>query len=375
MLEKPIIDTKSYVDGQATPAVYVPQGGDSPKADPAPKQTAPKAAPATPQPAPAGQAAPIVSTIPDEFKGSTYRELEDYLKRKIAEHKPLSEEDLKKIRRRQKAEAIVSGISDAVQSVSNLIFTTQYAPNMYNGADSMSAKAKARFDKEKADREAKDDKFFNYAMMLGKARGEDLDRALEIWKTEQGLARQDRAHDDSRKDRASDETWRQNRAEVEDGHWQSEFDRQGEWHKEEIDFRERQFKESIREFNVSTTLEEKKISISAQQLDLQKKDGQVTFILGQGNGTITLSSDKLNNQTVAYLFSTLPASTQKKCKKPMVDKYGLPVKVNGIEQYEQPSTEAMLTAVGAYVQDSPQTQAAIRELATGKSGNKMPGVK
>lgn len=96
-----------------------------------------------------------------------------YLEKKIAEHKPLTDEDVKKIRRRQKAEGIISGIADAAQSVANLFYTTQYAPNMYNADEGMSARAKARFEKEKAEREADDDRYFNYAMNLAKLKEAD----------------------------------------------------------------------------------------------------------------------------------------------------------------------------------------------------------
>lgn len=135
---------------------------------------------------------PIATTIPDKFKGSSYEELIPHLEKKVAEYKPLTEEELKKLRRRQKAEGVISGISDVVRSIANLVATHNYAPNMYNPTDGMSARVKARFEKEKAEREAEEDKWFNYAMTLGKLRGADKDRGLQVWQTEQGLARQAR---------------------------------------------------------------------------------------------------------------------------------------------------------------------------------------
>lgn len=101
---------------------------------------------------------------------SSYRELIPYLEQKLLESKRLSDDDLKKLRRRQKTEGIISGISDAVQSLANLVATSKYAPNMYNATEGMSAKMKERFEKEKAERDAEDEKYFNYAMMLGKLR-------------------------------------------------------------------------------------------------------------------------------------------------------------------------------------------------------------
>lgn len=64
-------------------------------------------------------------TLPDTFKGSNYDDVIKYLEKKMAEHKPLSEEELKKIRKRQKAEGIISGISDAVRSVAHRVFVVE----------------------------------------------------------------------------------------------------------------------------------------------------------------------------------------------------------------------------------------------------------
>lgn len=141
----------------------------------------------------------ISTQIPDQFKGSGYDDLIPYMERKVREFKPLTEEELKKIRRRQKAEGIISGISDAVRSVANLIATHNYAPNMFNAKEGMSEKAKARFEKEEADRKAKEDEWYNYALTLGKLKDAKMQKGLEAWKTEQTLARQDRKYEEEAK--------------------------------------------------------------------------------------------------------------------------------------------------------------------------------
>lgn len=182
---KPIIDTRTTVlDGSPSYTSSSPNISTSDGGGPTlPQQSAPIE--------PAGYSsssstvktsttAPIYTTIPNEFKGSSNQELIDYLEKKIKEYKPLSEEDEKKLRRRQKTEGIISGISDAVQSVANLIFTHQYAPNMYNAKEGMSAKAKERFEKEKAQREADADKYFQYALTIGKMK-DDMAKDERNW--------------------------------------------------------------------------------------------------------------------------------------------------------------------------------------------------
>ena len=310
---------------------------------------------------------PISTTIPAEYSASSYEELIPQLEKRMAEFKPLSEEELKKLRRKQKIEGIISGVSDAAQSVANLIFTHHYAPNMYNPKEGMSAKAKERFDKEKAQREADADKYLQYALTIGKMKDADKERGLQAWKTEQTLARQDRAYDAGRKDREDDVAFRNKDYDERVRQWQANFDRQGEWHEEEAQRWERQFKESIRQFNVSSSLERQRINISAQQLAHSMKQGQMTFNLGSGNGNVTLTLDKLNAQTVSRIYHTLPANVRSQVQ-------GDPIVQNGfVVGYKPPTTEAMLIAIGANVESSPATQNAIKQVAGLEVGDKPAG--
>lgn len=367
----PIIDPRTTVVGEQQPAAAPAGGGGS---TPPPKQPAATPAPITPAGSSSSSTTvkttstvPIATTIPEQYTASSYAELIPQLEKRMAEYKPLSEEELKKMRRRQKVEGIISGISDAAQAVSNLIFTTQYAPNMYNAKDGMSAKAKERFDKEKAQREADADKYLQYALTIGKMKDADKERGLQAWQTEQTLARQDRAFDAGRKDREDDVAFRNKDYDERVRQWQANFDRQDEWHKEEGERWERQFKESQRQFNVTTSLERRRINIAAQQAAHAMKQGQMTFNLGSGNGNVTLSIDKLNAQTVSRIYSTLPQSVRSQVQ-------GDPIVQNGyVVGYKPPTTEAMLIAIGANVENSPATQNAIKQVAGLETGRRPAG--
>lgn len=98
----------------------------------------------------------------------------DYLERaRAAIHIPTKEE-LEKERRRRRTEGIISSIADGASAISNLITTTQYAPDMYDGNNSMTGKMKERYDRLKAEREADADRYFNYSMTLAKLKeGQD----------------------------------------------------------------------------------------------------------------------------------------------------------------------------------------------------------
>lgn len=337
---KPIIAPRTTVvsnEQPAAPAGSAPAGGGTPPpaGGSSSSVTSTKVTTST----------PISTTIPAEYSASSYEELIPQLEKRMAEFKPLSEEELKKLRRKQKIEGIISGVSDAAQSVANLIFTHHYAPNMYNPKEGMSAKAKERFDKEKAQRDADADKYLQYALTIGKMKDADKQRGLQAWQTEQTLARQDRAFDAGRQDRADDVAFRN----------------------KDYDERVRQFKESVRQFNVSAANERARINMESQRLAHSLKEGQMTFNLGSGNGNVTLTLDKLNAQTVSRIYHTLSPEVHDKLQ-------GDPIVRDGfVVGYKQPTTEAMLIAIGANVESSPATQNAIKQVAGLEVGNKPAG--
>lgn len=384
---KPIIAPRTTVvsnEQPAAPAGSAPAGGGTPPpaGGSSSSVTSTKVTTST----------PISTTIPAEYSASSYEELIPQLEKRMAEFKPLSEEELKKLRRKQKIEGIISGVSDAAQSVANLIFTHHYAPNMYNPKEGMSAKAKERFDKEKAQRDADADKYLQYALTIGKMKDADKQRGLQAWQTEQTLARQDRAFDAGRQDRADDVAFRNKDYDERVRQWQANFDRQGEWHEEEGQRWERQFKESARQFNVSAANERARINMESQRLAHSLKEGQMTFNLGSGNGNVTLTLDKLNAQTVSRIYSTLPEAALYNPKKDVdgnavMDSEGNiqydrndpklkgdPIVRDGlVVGYKKPTTEAMLIAIGANVESSPATQSAIKQVAGLETGKKPAG--
>lgn len=359
---KPIIDPRSTVVGDQPAAGGNPAGGGS-----NPPQSPGGSSSSSSTTVKTTTTGPISTTVPAEYTASSYAELIPQLEQRMAEFKPLSEEELKKLRRRQKIEGIISGVSDAAQSVANLIFTHHYAPNMYNPKEGMSAKAKERFEKEKAQREADADKYLQYALTIGRMKDADKERGLQAWQTEQTLARQDRAFDAGRKDREDDIAFRNKDYDERVRQWQANFDRQGEWHEEEGQRWERQFKESVRQFNVSAANERARINMESQRLAHSLKEGQMTFNLGSGNGNVTLTLDRLNAQTVSRIYSTLPAEVRSQVQ-------GDPIVQNGfVVGYKPPTTEAMLIAIGANVESSPATQNAIKQVAGLETGKKPAG--
>ena len=124
----------------------------------------------------------------DGYSANNYAELIEQLQQRMNTVRPLSREEVERMRRRQRTEGIIAGVSDAAQAISNLFFTTQYAPNMYNPKEGMSAKAQERFDRARAQREAEDDRYMNYALQIGKLR--DAADAVRERRKQQGVTLQ-----------------------------------------------------------------------------------------------------------------------------------------------------------------------------------------
>lgn len=96
-----------------------------------------------------------------------YDRLSDILEQARDRYKPETDEERKKRERKEKSKKIVAAITDGLNSLSNLYFTTQYAPNMYDHEKQSTLKPyEERLEKEKKDREANNDKYDALNMKL-----------------------------------------------------------------------------------------------------------------------------------------------------------------------------------------------------------------
>lgn len=76
-------------------------------------------------------------------------------------NRPLSPYEQEQLDKKRKREAIFSALGDGISSLANVYFSTQGAYDMLpDPSESLSAKSKARWDKIKADRDAKDLRFY-----------------------------------------------------------------------------------------------------------------------------------------------------------------------------------------------------------------------
>lgn len=108
-------------------------------------------------------------------------------------NRPESEEERKKRERREKSKKIIAAVTDGIGALSNLFFTSRYAPNMYNhDKGSQMAATNARIEQLKADREKNADRYMQFSLKLGDLENQKVRtlRELEAQQEAQKLARE-----------------------------------------------------------------------------------------------------------------------------------------------------------------------------------------
>ena len=112
--------------------------------------------------------------------------------RQLNPYTPPTAEELEKERKKQRRNEIFAAIGDGVMALSNLFFTTQGAPNMYTGKNTMSERTKIRYDKLMKDRDEKNTAYFNGLVKAKQADSEEAHRERS-WQRLLGL---DKKNDD-----------------------------------------------------------------------------------------------------------------------------------------------------------------------------------
>ena len=109
---------------------------------------------------------PPTATTPQQKRYGTYDDIYAYLRSEMERNRAETDEERKKREKREKTQAIISGIADMGSALSNLGWATQGAPNMYDPKEGMAPKYQELFDKKKAEREAKRERYLHAMNMM-----------------------------------------------------------------------------------------------------------------------------------------------------------------------------------------------------------------
>ena len=122
-----------------------------------------------PLPTPAGAQPPEAAPTKAPERKMSYVEMF----RQMSPYKPPTAEELENARKKEKRDKVFAAIGDGIAALSNLYFTTKGAPNAFDPRNSLSAKARERWDKLNKEREENARYYMQEAM---KAQALDDDR-------------------------------------------------------------------------------------------------------------------------------------------------------------------------------------------------------
>lgn len=113
---------------------------------------------------------------------------------KLNPYQPPTDQELEKERKKQRREQIFAAIGDGISALSNLFFTTQYAPNMYSGRNTASQRTRERWDKLAAERNANMTAYIN-GLMRARQADDEYNANERAWERQLGLDKIKQARD------------------------------------------------------------------------------------------------------------------------------------------------------------------------------------
>lgn len=160
---------------------------------------------------------PKTPAIPEKERRMSYV---DMLKQ-LSPYQPPTQEELEKERKKEKRERMFAAIGDGISALSNLYFTTQYAPNMYKHENSQSEKVKSKWDKLRADRDTQMNAYIKNLMAAQQADDENADNDRK-WQRQLGIDAYNQQKD------ADAIQYKKDRDKVKDDQWQQTYDQKAD---------------------------------------------------------------------------------------------------------------------------------------------------
>ena len=176
--------------------------------------------------------------------------------KKLNPYTPPMADELEKEKKRERRAQLFAAIGDGITALSNLYFASQYAPNMYNGQNTLTGANKVRYDKLIKDRDEKNMAYFNGLLRARQADAEatNLERS---WKRQLGLDKEarDRYNESithrNERERIADDRYnseqndKKRRDEEADRRWKANFDEDKRRSDRSYNFQVRQHNDNV----------------------------------------------------------------------------------------------------------------------------------
>lgn len=158
---------------------------------------------------------------------------------KLNPYQPPTQEELANERKKEKREKVFSAISDGISALSNLYFTTKYAPNMYRHENSQSAKTENKWEKLRANRDAQQNAYIRNLMAARQADDERKDKDRN-WMRQLGIDMYNQEKD------AAEFQYKKDRDATKDNQWKQDHDQKDSQFDQSMEHKEKVLKENER---------------------------------------------------------------------------------------------------------------------------------
>ena len=285
-----------------------------------------------------------------QFKGSNNEDVINFIKERMGDYKPETPEEREKRERREKRTMFLARIANVLGDM-HKAYSYQLGVKPMDVPD-ITAKARERIEKAKAERDKENDRILNYAITLGKLKDADRDFGLKVTQAEQQQSNWQQQFDAGRKDRADDVAFRDKKFDTDNEHWQKGFDegvRQFDVTSAE-QTRHNKASEGIQAAGVAETARHNKASEGIQRAGLAaSQDGKYTEFYS-GNGMVRVPNTSLNLHNISYVFNKTPTEGRPTGGYNMTTGQMTPV-----------SSEQMMGWIGSNI-DNPEVQQALRAI-------------
>ena len=203
---------------------------------------------------------------------------------KLSPYQPPTPEELANERKKEKREKIFSAISDGISALSNLYFTTKYAPNMYRHENSQSAKTENKWEKLRANRDAQQNAYIRNLMAASQADDERKDKDRN-WMRQLGIDLYNKQKD------AAEIQYKKDRDNVKDDQWQKDHDQRGSQFAQGMEYKGKVLAETERAHKASEGLKGAQIAEAGRHNRVSEAQGAARISQAESHFRATHNAD------------------------------------------------------------------------------------
>lgn len=203
---------------------------------------------------------------------------------KLNPYQPPTQEELANERKKERREKVFSAISDGISALSNLYFTTKYAPNMYRHENSQSAKTENKWEKLRANRDAQQNAYIRNLMAARQADDERKDKDRN-WMRQLGIDLYNQKKD------AAEFQYKKDRDATKDDQWQKDHDQRDSQFEKNMDHKERDLAEKVRSNKANEGLKGAQIAEAGRHNRVSEAQGAARISQAESHFRATHNAD------------------------------------------------------------------------------------